>query len=575
MLRLLPKPPAIALIAFWGVAVELLAASPSLTRLVPADAGMCVMAEGAAGHVDRFLTGPLYARWQQFPPLAAWDRENRPALDRIRNELGQQLGLEVRDVWRRILGRQTVLAVWPPEPGEKQGPGLLLVEAEDAAVLSKLVAGIRALQARSGELDDARFINYRGLQYEERQVRRDGETVRVYLATLDRVGLLSSHASLIERAIDLQLGPRDRSGLAELPAFQAALDQLDPSAPLKLFVNPRAWDALLTRALPASEAPGRGQKLFLEAWRSARFAGFCLRLEPAARLEAMFAWDEATDAKQLPELLGALSGTTSLLERLPADALAAAAINFDAARLLRSIGGVPGDASRKRSGPEVIWNLVDATFQGLGPQFAASVSAAPPDREFPLDTIAALGIHSRLAADDQAGSQRSIESLRSLLQAAAALAGPQDMPPQVKSQMIGKLEILTVGGLKAPPGLEPSFAFQGRTMLVGSSPRGIGRVGSVVATESLGARLAALLPSRLSAPSHVLYLNLARLRQFLAADSEKLIGILTKDKPESADETRRGLEELSRILNLGDTAILAAQVQTRSIRLVAGIAIDQ
>jgi hypothetical protein len=148
--------------------------------------------DDAAPHVDRFLAGPLFARLREYPPLAEWRREHGPPLKRIAGDAGRQLGVEVDDVWRRAFGCQTVLAVWPPAPDQKEGPGLLLVEADDAELLSRLVAGIRSAQERAGELLQSRQASYRGLPYEERRVKRGQGEMLVYLAVLDRVGVLTS-----------------------------------------------------------------------------------------------------------------------------------------------------------------------------------------------------------------------------------------------------------------------------------------------------------------------------------------------------------------------------------------------
>ena len=137
---------ALVLAAWLAASLPLLAGS-TLTRLVPADAGLCLTLEDAATHADRFLASPLFARLREYPPLAEWRREHGTPLKRIAGDVSRQLGVEVDDAWRRAFGRQTVLAVWPPAADQKEGPGLLLVEADDAELLSRLVAGIRSAQA--------------------------------------------------------------------------------------------------------------------------------------------------------------------------------------------------------------------------------------------------------------------------------------------------------------------------------------------------------------------------------------------------------------------------------------------
>jgi hypothetical protein len=582
MLWPLPNRMALACAAWLAAALPLLAASPTLTRLVPADAGLCLMVENAAPHVDRFRAGSLYARWRKFPPLEKWTHENRPALERIVDDVGQQLGVEVDDVWRGIFGRQTVLAIWPPATDQKHGPGLLLVEASDAALLETLVAGVRDVQERSGELLDSRRVMYRGLTYEERLIWRDGGKVRVCLAVLDRVGVLTSHAETLERVLDLHLAAgRPGASLAQSTAFLEAQAQVDSSAPLKLFINPRTWDAALARGLSEKgERARRGQQLLVEAWHSLQYAAFSMRLEPQPRLEGFLARDPARQATEIPEVLGALTGSPSLLKHVPADCLAAAAGVVDVDRLVRWLRSPAADvqaAPRRRSAPEVVWSMLDGTFLGIGPSVSGFVAAAPRESEFPFAAAAGVEVHRR-AADDTSGL-KPLEALRSLLEAAVDLQSrPDGRSPQVKLQKSGDVEVLTVANLPNVPGaIEPSLAFQQRAMLVGTSPRVVEQAATLERDNSLAASAVfrRLLGPRLVAPSQAAYVHLAGLRRLLAADFERIATALAPPQVEKRDASRRGLKELSTLLELADAAAVAAQIDSTGIRVTASVSIEQ
>lgn len=570
---------ALMLAAWLAAAVEMLAGT-TLTRLVPADAGLCLTLEDAATHADRFLASPLFARLREYPPLAEWRREHGPPLKRIAGDVSRQLGVEVDDAWRRAFGRQALLAVWPPDgPDQKQGPGLLLVEADDAELLSRLVAGIRSAQQRSGDVLDSRHVTYRGLEYEERRIKRGTEDMRIYLAVLDRIGVLASQEDLIERVLDLHL-TREVAGarLAQLPAFQTAMTQVDPAAPAKLFVNPRSWDAALAHSLPDGKS-GLGQQFVTQAWRSLEYAVFAFSLHPQASAEGFLALQNHADASHFSEVGAALSGPASLLEQIPADALAAATGQVDVTRLIRWVhSGDAPDAPRKRSLPEVIWSLVDGTFQGLGPGFGGFLAAPPADSEFPLAAAAGMQIQNRVAAQPD-HALKPADALRSLLQAAVALSPPRDgqSPPQLKSHAAGETEVLTLVDLAGtPPGLSPSFAFSGRTMFVGTGPQVVQRAATLAPAESLAAAsvFRTLLGPRLKHPTHASYANLAALRRWLAADGDRIAAALSGDKEGPPDEARRGLEQLSSLLEVADVAAAAVQIEPSGIRLVATAAVE-
>jgi hypothetical protein len=564
----------------WLAALPLVASPPSLTRLVPDDAGLCLTLQDAAAHADRFLESPLYARLREFPPLSAWRSEHAPAVRRISAEMSRQLGVEVDDVWRRAVGRQTVLAVWPPEEaGQKQGPGLLLIEAQDAELLSRLVAGLRSAQQRAGDVMDTRRATHRGLEYEERRIKRGEGTVHVYLAVLDRIGVLASHEHLLHRVLELH-ATRDVAGprLAQLPAYLAALEQVDAAAPARLFVNPRAWDAALARSLPADESRKPGQLLLAQFWRSLHYGVFAFSLHPQARADGFLAVDERGDANELSEVLGALSGPAVMLDRIPSESLAAAAGTVDVTRLLRWARGMDRDGPpSRRSLPEIVWSLIDGTFQGIGPGFGGFLAAPPEGSEFPIAAAAGMQIQGRAPAQPD-GMLKPAEALRSVLQAALALSPPREgHAPQLKSRTLGETEILTVVDLaEAPPGLAPSFAFTDGTLFVGTIPGVVEQAAAATPVSPLAAKpvFRRLLTPRLQAPTHAAYANLAALRRWLAAEGDRLAAMLSQGK-DSADDARHGLEQLGMLLKLADHAAAAAQFEPTGIRVTAAAMVDE
>ncbi len=87
--------------------------------------------------------------------------------------------------------------------------------------------------------------------------------------------------------------------------------------------------------------------------------------------------------------------------------------------------------------------------------------------------------------------------------------------------------------------------------------------------------LRGLFGPRLTVPTQVAYINLAALRRFLAGDFERIVAALSPQQGEKQDEARRGLKEMSTVLELADSAAIAAQVEAGSIRISASIALDQ
>lgn len=570
------------MIGVLGLVADFSAAASTLADFVPHDAGVCLSLEEAAPHVDRFVAGPLYGRLNAFPPLAEWRRENVSHLNKIAAELSRQLGVSVPDAWRHIFGRQTLLAIWPPNDArQKQGSALLLVEADEAQLLARLVAGIHSAQERAGDVLESHDFDYRGVKIQSRLVRRGESSERIFLATLDRIGVLTNQQRLMEQVVDLRARGAAAARLSQLPAYQEAMEQIDAAAPAKLFLNPRIWDAALARAVAADDKPDApGRQLITQAWRSLRYAVFAFSLHPQARAEGYLAFQPAAESAALSEVLGALTGPAVLLERTPADALAAAAGTADITRLVRWINSsARPETGRRRGLPEIIWSLVDGTFQGLGPGFGGFLMPPHPGSEFPLAAAAAVQIQQRVAAR-QANALTPAEALRSLLQASIALAPPRagEPPPELKSEKLGQSEILTLSGLsETPPGVSPSFAFSDRTMFVGLSPQVVQTAATLEPAASLAAapRLRELLGSRLTEPSHVGYVNLLALRHWLAAHGDAITALLAGKEEGKLVETRRGLEQLHALLSVTDHAAAAARIESTGIRLSASVMVAE
>jgi hypothetical protein len=176
------------------------------------------------------------------------------------------------------------------------------------------------------------------------------------------------------------------------------------------------------------------------------------------------------------------------------------------------------------------------------------------------------------------GNLRPIDALRSLLEAALALqTNTSEQSPQVKLQKSAGLELLRVANLpNAPAGVEPTFAFGQRGLIVGSSPQIVERVATLDIADSLAASatLRNLLGPRLTAPSQLAYLHVSGLRRLLAADPERIATALAPGGEEKREEAGRGLRELAALLDLADFAAVAAQVEADAIRFSASVSLD-
>src|SRR5262245_50560024 len=136
----------------------LAAASPGATpreellRLVPEDAGFCVVLQDLRGHSERLTTSPFLAAFMASPlgDAVRASPEARQLLE-LKKHLAKHLGLDWTELRDEVFGDAVVLAYRPPTP---QQPGreqeLVLVHARSPKLLARLLDRLNEAQKQSG-----------------------------------------------------------------------------------------------------------------------------------------------------------------------------------------------------------------------------------------------------------------------------------------------------------------------------------------------------------------------------------------------------------------------------------------
>jgi hypothetical protein len=595
---------------FWRVIaaslllVRLASAAPaSLAELTPGDAGVYVSVEGLSPAVEAFQAGPHFARWRDFPPLAEWTAKHGPAIELFMAEAGRQIGIEPSTVWRDVFGQRILLAAWPAERlGEENGPGLLMVEASNPATLAKLIEGVNQAQTRSGELVEYRERKHAETVYQVRTLRRRGAESTLFLASSDRIAVLTSHEPQMRQVLELLANrPEAAMSLADLPAYRAARAKADPGAPLFAFVNARPWDALIASAPPDGESSGK-RPLILDAWRSIECGWLSLRLSPQIELEGRIEIDTSDEQTSLGQWLDRVRRPTTALNWIPADCLAAAAGSLDLAGLF---DGHPAALPRGRSddeppaannppaetspqpdrAPAVIHHLLHQAFGGVGPGgglYAARAHGHQAD--FPLDFVAGLETNHRSDDGSQPLSLADRQAaLRSLLLVGASLVNlsqPQ-ANAKVETARSGSSQTYSLAGLPGlPRGWLASFACSATTLVAGTSPQSVERSVQLAADQSLAGskRLASLLGSPPIEPDELLYVDMRATRQWLSQHAAALAALgADPDEPNrpQAAARQRALDQAAAVLGLADAMVLAIDAQPQSIDVRFVLHIDE
>ncbi|HEX4147777.1 MAG TPA: hypothetical protein VHY20_02270, partial [Pirellulales bacterium] len=290
-----------------------------LASLVPDDAGLCFEVHHLSDHLREFRRSDLYGRLAALPPLRAAVGGRIGQLRQLTTKLEKQLGVGTETLWASVIGQEVLLAVWPSaEPGG-EGPALFLVRSPKPEMLDEVFSYFVAEQRRAGKLEDEpAAIELPNQQTRVAAIRAQGKRPTAYLAVCGNLGVVSTSSQLVEQVLrneDAQAAAG--SSLAALPAYRAAQASLEADAAVRIFLNPRPWQAQFEagpRPRDAREALVRDT--LLTTWKASEYLVASLSFDHELRGEAYL----KCDVKSLPEpsrsLVESIRGESTLAERI-------------------------------------------------------------------------------------------------------------------------------------------------------------------------------------------------------------------------------------------------------------------
>ena len=325
---------------------------PTLARLVPADAGLCVEITDLDAHLDAFRNSPLYRRLRAFPPLKRFLQDNEAAVTALADELRHQTGLSADDVLRKIFGRHLLVAVWPgvADKADLPGPALAIVECEDAAALGTVVARLLQAERTAGRRVATAHWQHGDRACDIQRIETDEGQPAIYLAVAGQLGIVATSESLVKRVLNLQAGDAGTPSLSARSNYRAGMGRLNPRAVARVFIDPQAWDAVIdSHKSAARKLPSGTGNWLAEEFSAADYLVLSCELGERITIEGFLHRRDA----QLTTTAGPHVGESSLrlAERLPGDAVAAFAGKVDLARLLGAFFGERA-ARAGRSGEE-------------------------------------------------------------------------------------------------------------------------------------------------------------------------------------------------------------------------------
>jgi hypothetical protein len=453
-----------------------------LLRLVPSDAGFCVVVQGLRDQAARLEKSPAVARLAKSPyGQAVRESPEAKRLAKLDEELRQNLNVSWAQLRDDILGDAVVLAYSPGPPGKPDAEvGLLLVHARRADLLAGLFDRLNDLQTKDGKLTGLDRREHRGQPYVVRHKKDEGDE---FYFLRGPVLALTDQESALKAAID-----RDKDAKpvdADVSIVAGRLKSLGVERDFVIWwLNPRAFDPAVTaKAAAAHGAEGAFLRTFARYWSTLDGAAvsFTLGRDVSVNL-ALQAKTEALPASAR-KVLAETSRPSALWSSFPDNALFAAAGRVPWEPVAEA-GGEFMTADAKRDVRDTIERTIGAILgkdvlpqllRHLGPEWGLCVTPPEPGEKGWLPSLIAV-LRLRPGEGGVPVEQRVLDGLD--FAARFCVLG-------YNSQRAGQLrlrvepqdgvDVRVIEGNHLPPGLQPAFAWKGGYLVLASTPEAVRR----------------------------------------------------------------------------------------------------
>jgi hypothetical protein len=569
-------------------------AAPTLSRLVPADIGLCVEAEGLHAEVEEFLAGPLFARWRAFPPLAQWQAEQRAHLAKFNTALRSNIGVSWDDLRSRLFGREWLLAVYPPssqaEVDEKRPPtGFLIVRAADEALLAQAVEKLLAAQRKNGRYAAESSAVFSGKSYAVHEFKDDGGH-SLYLVYRGEFGCLATSREKLEQVLARHASTNDEKvdNLAASPEYVEARRRSSSEATLHLFVQAQSWQPFYRQWLQSEAKKGdAAARKIGEIWSYLRYVSADVVLSPTLRVDLHVAWDQRKLSAALRDVLKSQAGADSAASRIPADCLAAICGKLDLKRAADFVVALAKSESERRGKPVPTEVLIGARLLGsLGPEFVAyavpaggrtaSEDAEPrnvePSNVGPVKWVVGFDTQPLLKGEPSLADAIDPVVRLGLILIADAYNAETKAAAKIESTKVGDVQTTGITGIG--PFADAGF-FVGRhdqRLWFGGTPQTIADAAAAKPGESLEDQplFQQLRSGRSSSAAQFVFVNFQEIRGTVET---LMAGAAAAAANTPKDGTLRGLLELNALLSLADGAILEAELGEAEARLSLAVGV--
>ena len=539
------------------------------------DVGLCLEVDNLGDEWERFRESRLYEGLVAFPPIAEWFSQHRQGLSFLAGEVERRTGVTPRDVATKLLGRQALFAIWPPEnPLTDKPTALLLAQSTDGDLMRRSLERLIVARRQAGRWRGRHNVEVGGETFSIDVVVPDEEQSEFFITSVGDIALFATRESLLREILERHANLVDTS-LATSPAFLAAAHRLANAEAARLFINPRAWDAALEadlkRKTPGSEE-AKSQAIVVAAWRAMEYVAGGLQLTPQLTVE--FAWQWRPDSLPEPvrEMAACLAGGSQFVDLLPDNALIAFAGHADIKRLVRYwIEQKEPDPADRDARNQLDRIFLWALAAGLGPDWGGFLRVASDHPLSPtVDLVIGIQTRPLEAHSEDRSLAETLEPVLHALLSSAVEAVNRQSPTSAASIRSTKDEgrkiTVVKGVVPERPGQELAYCVDdlGRWWF-GTSTAAVDQASEKRATTRAAGSLGVV--------SGLVRVNLAEWRK-LAAAGPAAVDFLWEGKQLDAQGQEREYKSLLAFSRLADRLVLATHVDESSIHLSCSLEAD-
>jgi hypothetical protein len=557
------------------LSVSLVAAEdqPAASRLrlaewVDDDVGLCLEVDELGNEWTRFRESRLYQGLAGFPPVAGWFSQHRQELSLLSGEIERRTGVAARDVATKLLGRQALFAIWPPvNPATDKPAVLLLAESTDGELLRGALERLVEARRQAGRWRGQHTLQIAEEKFSVEVVVPAEEQSEFFITSVGDVALFASDERLLREVLQRRSGVSEPGSLAASPVYLAAAGRLAEGDSLRLFINPRAWDAALEADLKA-KTPGseeaKSQAVIVAAWRAMDYVTGGVELTPRLAVELAWAWRAEALPEPVREVAGCLAGRSQFVDHLPDDALIAFAGHMDIKRLVRYwIEHKIGEPARKDPREQLDRILFWALAAGLGPDWGGFLRVATAEGA-QVEIVAGL---QTLPLEADSGRPPLAENLEPVLH--ALLSSAVESVNRQSGTNAASLRSAEHEGCKITSvfGMIPDRPRQELAYCVDRLGRlWFGTSAAAVELALLSKRVDGIPPQDSRGPSSVVSVNLAEWRK-LASGGQHALEFLWEGKQLDSREKDRQYKSLLAFSQVADRLVLATRIDESTVHL--------